>query len=377
MAVRTEPIARRRWARVLAAAATLVLLGGGSAQGQQFTGVAGGYFETYEFLDPEVLGIQRVSLVTVPIGVQAPIIERVSVELRSAFAYGSMRRSDGSEVSLSGATDSEVRANFAVIPEMLTISAAALLPTGSSRHSAEESELAGLMAADLLPFRISNWGSGGGAGLISTFTMPIGEFGVGLSAGYTMGREFEPVAEDELAYRPGDEFRVRLALDRNFGASAKATLLVGAQTYQQDELRGASIFEPGDRFEALASFAFRAGNQSTGVAYGGIQHRGEGRLVEQGFVTPAQDLINAGVGFRLPRGTSTLMPAAELRIFRRADGTGQGHLGVVGFSAEVPAGSVVVIPSLRGRFGQALLWDGAESSVRGAELGVGLRYRGR
>ena len=87
--MRTERIARRRWARVLAAAATLLLLGGGAAQGQQFTGVAGGYFETYEFLDPEVLGIQRVSLVTVPIGVQAPIIERVSVELRSAFAYGS------------------------------------------------------------------------------------------------------------------------------------------------------------------------------------------------------------------------------------------------------------------------------------------------
>ena len=120
-------------------AAAVLFLSAGAVHGQQFTGVAGSYFETYEFLDPEVLGIQRVSLVTVPIGVQAPIIDRISVELRSAFAYGSMTRSDASEVSLSGMTDSEVRANFAVIPEMLTISAAALLPTGSSRHSAEES----------------------------------------------------------------------------------------------------------------------------------------------------------------------------------------------------------------------------------------------
>lgn len=373
----TERMIWRRLLRRLVVAVAFLLLGGAPLRGQEFGGVAGGYFETYEFVDPEVLGIQRVSLATLPIGVQAAVIERLSLELRTAVAFGSMTRADGSEVTLSGVTDSEIRANFAVIPERLTISAAALLPTGSSRHSAEESELAGLVAADLLPFRISNWGSGGGAGLISTFTVPLGDFGIGLSAGYTMGREFEPLAEDELAYRPGDELRVRLAIDRNFGASAKATLMVGAQNYRQDELQGASIFEPGDRYEAQASFAFRAGNQSTGVAYGGIQHRGAGRLLDQGLETPAQDLFTAGVGFRLPRGMTTLMPAAELRIFRREDGTGQGHLGVVGFSAEVPSGPVMIIPSVRGRFGEALLWDGAESSVRGAEVGVGIRYRSR
>lgn len=366
-----------RTGRGLLLSVGLLLWSAAAAAAQGFTGVAGGFFETYEFLDPDALGIQRVSLATVPIGAQVPVIDRISVDLRGAFAYGSMTRTDGTEVTLSGPTDTELRANLEVVREILTVSAALLLPTGQSSQTFEESELSGLVAADLLPFRISNWGSGGGAGLVSSFAIPVGEFGVGFSAGYTMGQEFEPIAEDELAYRPGDEIRLRMVVDRSFGSSSKVSLILGGQTYRDDEFSGASVYEPGDRYEAMGTFAFRAGAQSTAVVYGGFQHRAEGLLLDESIETPAQDLFTAGTGFRIPRGITTLMPAAELRIFRRSDGVGQGHLASVGASAEWPTGPVVLLPTLRGRFGKALLWDGAESSVRGAEVGMGIRYRTR
>src|SRR5690606_8720959 len=129
-----------------------------------------------------------------------------------------------------------------------------------------------------------------------------GDFGVGVSAGYTMGREFEPLEEDEIGYRPGSEMRLRLAVDRNVGSTAKASLIVGGQLYQDDELGGTSVYTPGDRIEAIGSFAFRAGALSSGVAYAGVQHRGEGMLIDEEMSTPAQDLFNLGVGFRIPRG---------------------------------------------------------------------------
>lgn len=367
---------RRHALAALTAAATALGWSSG-AEAQYYTGVSGAFIETYEFLDPEVLGIERVSLITVPIGAHAPVVDRVSVDLRGAFAHGMMTRSDGTEVTLSGLTDTEIRANFEVLRDMLTVSAAFLAPTGQSSQTFEESEISGLVASDLLPFRISNWGSGGGAGVVTSFTAPIGDFGFGLSAGYTVGQEFEPIADDELAYRPGDEFRVRMAIDRNFGSSSKASLVLGAQVYQEDEVSGASVFEPGNRYEAVGSYAFRAGAQSTAVVYGGFQHRDAGALLDGSLEAPAQDLFSVGAGFRIPRGITTLIPAADLRIFRREDGVGQGHLATVGASAEWPAGPVLLLPTLRGRFGKALLWDGAESSVRGAELGVGIRYRTR
>lgn len=371
---------RMKVSRVVASAVVLAgaLLSGASAgSAQEVVGVSGVIFENFQFADPEGTGIDNVSLVSIPFGVSAPLIERLSVDLRSSFASGRMTRADGTDVSLTGLTDTEFRANYEVVPQFLTISAAVLLPTGQSKQSAEESELAGLVAADLLPFRVSNWGSGGGAGLISTLTMPVGDFGVGVSAGYTMGREFEPLEEDEVGYRPGSEMRLRVAIDRNVGSTAKASLIVGGQLYQDDEMGGSSVFTPGNRFEATGSLAFRVGQLSSAVAYAGMQHRGEGRLLDWELKTPAQDLFNAGVGFRIPRGSSTFQPLADVRIFRRSDGVDQGYLTSLGASVEVPVGGIVLLPTLKGRFGKALLWDGAESAVRGADLGLGIRYRTR
>lgn len=347
------------------------------AAAQEIMGVSGAFFETFAFGDPEQTGIEKVSLISVPFGVSAPVIDRLSLDLRTAFARGSMERSDGTDVTLTGLTDTEFRANYEIIPQMFTVSAAVLLPTGQSTQTLEESELAGIVAADLLPFRVSNWGSGGGAGIVSTLTMPVGDFGFGVSAGYTMGREFEPLEDDEIGYRPGSELRLRVAVDRNIGSTAKASLILGGQIYQDDELAGASVFTPGDRFEATGSLAFRAGQLSSAVAYAGVQHRGEGMLLDEELNTPAQDLYNLGVGFRIPRGTTTFQPIADFRIFRRSSGVDQGHLTTLGGSIEWSMGPVVLLPSLRGRFGKALLWDGAESAVRGADLGLGIRYRTR
>lgn len=360
-------------AGVLAATA----FGGIRVSAQEIVGVSGVFFENFHFDDPDEAGIENVSLMSVPIGFSTPIIDWLSVDLRTTFARGEMTRDDGTEVTLSGLTDTELRANFDIIPQRLTISAAALLPTGQSTQSMDESELAGLIAADLLPFRVSNWGSGGGAGLVSTLTVPVGEFGVGVSAGYTMGMEFEPLEEDELGYRPGSEMRLRVAIDRNIGSTAKASLILGGQIYQDDELSGASVFTPGDRFEATGSLAFRVGALSSGVAYAGMLHRGEGMLLDFEMSTPAQDLFNVGFGFRIPRGATTFQPMADVRIFRRSDGIDQGYLTSLGATVEWPTGPVVLLPTLKGRFGKALLWDGAESAVRGAELGLGIRYRTR
>lgn len=362
---------------ITAAALIGTLLSGPELAAQEVVGVSGVFMERFQFDDAAGTGIDNVSLISVPFGVATPLVGRLSVNLQSAFARGEMKREDGTSVSLSGLTDTEVRANYEVVPQLLTVSAALLLPTGQSKQSLDEADLAGLIAADLLPFRVSNWGSGGGAGLVSTLTVPVGEFGLGVSAGYTMGQEFEPLADDEIGYRPGNEMRLRVAIDRNVGSTAKASLIVGGQLYQDDQLGGSSVFTPGNRFEATGSLAFRVGDLSSAVAYAGMQHRDEGQLLDWELNTPAQDLFNAGVGFRIPRGSSTFQPVADVRIFRRSDGIDQGHLTSLGATMEWPVGGLVLLPALKGRFGKALLWDGAESAVRGVELGLGIRYRTR
>jgi hypothetical protein len=335
----------------------------------------GAFYETYDFLDPEVVGIRSVSLASVPFAVRGPVAGGVGVEVRGAFARAGLVRDDGSEVTLSGLTDTELRVSFGAWRDQVVLSAGVLLPTGSPTLTFEEAELAGLVAAELLPFRISSWGAGGGLGMVTSFAVPVGGFGIGLSAGYTAGREFEPLADGQLAYRPGDEIRLRLAVDRTIGSAAKASLLLGTQQYREDRFAGESVFQPGNRFEALASLAFAAGDVSTAVVYGGLQHRGAGRLTVTGFDTPAQDLITTGGAVRIPQGAATLVPSLDVRLFRRADGFGQGHLTALGAALEWPAGAVTIVPTLRGRFGSAVLWEDEDTAVRGLEAGLGLRLR--
>src|SRR5690606_1040831 len=120
---------------------------------------AGAYIESYDFLNPATTGVERVSLMSVPIGVRVPIVDRLEVEVAGSFASASMERADGSTISLSGPTDAEVRANYEVVPDLFSVSLGALLPAGNASQTLDELELAGLIAADLLPFRISNWGT--------------------------------------------------------------------------------------------------------------------------------------------------------------------------------------------------------------------------
>jgi hypothetical protein len=346
------------------------------AQGAPSVTAGGGtYLETYDFLDPTLIGVRRISLLSVPLAARSALVGNTAVELRGAFGRAWMERVDGTEVSLAGLTDTELRLSAAPLGDRVLLSAGVLLPTGNSSHAPEQADLAGMIAADLLPFRMSNWGSGGGAGLVSSFAAPVGDFGVGVSVGYTVGREFEPIRDGQLAYRPGDELRLRLAIDRTIGSSAKGSVVLGMQRYRDDRFAGETVFEPGNRVEAVGSLAFAVGDVSNGLAYAGIQHRGAGRLTVPDVVTPAQSLLLTGIAARVPRGGATFVPGVDVRLFRREDGIGQGHLTSVGAAFEIPAGGVVVIPTLRGRFGQALLWEGAETSVRGAELGLGLRVR--
>ena len=71
--------------------------------------------------------------------------------------------------------------------------------------------LAGVVAAELLPFAVTNWGSGGSAGGDLALAFQGGGWGLGISGGYRAASEYEPYVGETFAYRPGNQLRFRLA----------------------------------------------------------------------------------------------------------------------------------------------------------------------
>jgi hypothetical protein len=195
-----------------------------------------------------------------------------------------------------------------------------------------------------------------------------------VSVGYVVAREFEPLAADDFSYRPGNQLQVRVALDRTFGSSGKAALVLGTQQYDTDEVDGSNLFRTGDRYEATGSYAFAAGARGAGIVYVGYLRREQGDFIDDLVVLPAQDLAFGGIGFETWLGSMRFRPSVDLRVLRRDDGVGQGYTASGGGVLEIPAGVVTLLPTLRGRFGNVLLQEDAESRFTGFEAALGIRF---
>ena len=355
-------------------AALLCLPAGSYAQSWRVGGGVG--YEVFSFGSPADVAVENISLLTVPLAARINLSNAFSIEALTAWASGSVKRANGSETTLSGPTDTELRLLLGLGRGLVTITGIAQLPTGKESLSDEEADLAGFIAADVLPFRISSWGTGGGAGLNATVTRTLGSIGAGFSVGYIMAAEFEPVADDAFTYRPGSQLSVRAAFDRTFASSGKASLVLSFQSYATDQLDGNNLFRSGARYEALGSYAFAIGQSGAGIAYLGFQRRAEGEYIGISRVFPLQNLLYAGWGVELPAGRVLVRPRVDLRMLRREDGVGQGYTASAGADLEVPLRTMSIVPTLRGRFGNVLMRDDAESGFTGVDAGVTLRFGG-
>jgi hypothetical protein len=334
--------------------------------------------EAYSFAEPERVDLDRVVLLTLPIGVTAPLTRGLALGVRGAFARAELTRADGRALTLSGLTDTELSLTTAVADDRVRLRLLALLPTGQTGLTPDELDVAGVIAADLLPFAISNWGSRGGIGASAAVAVPLGyQMAAGLSAGYVVAREFEPLADATLAYRPGNQLHARAAVDRTVGSAGKASLQVIYQHFGTDRSGGYNLFEAGDRLQAVASYAFAAGARGNGVTYAGYLRRQRGRYSEFARLTPAQDLIYAGAGFRYPAGGMVLLPALDVRLVGTADGLDQGYVLTAGSGAELTLGRLELVPTARARLGRLTLRKGQESGLTGLELGATIRNAGR
>jgi hypothetical protein len=294
---------------------------------------AGIAFERYSFADPSEVDIESLTLLTVPITTRADLGRRLALGVRGAYATARLVRADGSDATLSGLTDTQVSLRLELGRNAAAITAIGLLPTGSTSLDEDEVEVAGSIAADVLPFRISSWGTGGGGGLAFSAARPIGGgFVGGISLGYVVARSFQPLSGDDLEYRPGDQMHVRAAVDHTLGETSKIAFAFTFQRYGEDQGDGVNLFQTGDRLQTVGTLNFAVGTRSNAILYTGWLRRKDGEYRQPSELLPAQDLVYGGAGMRVPVGASILQPSAELRVLAAGGGAGKGYKLATGLS---------------------------------------------
>lgn len=345
--------------------------------GAQTTQVGGGVlFQNYSFDDVNAASVESISLTAFPFSGLVQFTPRVSLSVAGTYAQGQLVDPERGDFDISGLTDTQVSLNVAGRGGATSVSAIVLLPTGLDDQTLDESRVAGAVASELLPFAISNWGTGGGAGVSMSTAHAIGGLGVGLSASYLVRREFTPLQDLTFAYRPGNVLRVAAAVDGTLGSATKGALRFTYYRHEDDAADDANLFRAGNRLELLGSLGFPVGARSTGLIYGIVHSRDQGQFLSSEGTLAPQDLILAGGGIRSRVGSWILQPRLEGRLFRREDGIEQGYDVGVGIDAEIPVGRTTWVPSVRAHLGNMEVRDGVETGFSGLELGLALRFGG-
>ena len=356
------------------ALATLLVSGPVAAQSSQVG--AGVLFQRYSFDDPTAASVETITLTAIPFMGTAWLGDRVSLAVAGTYADGRLDDPDRGELSIQGLTDTQVSLTVSGRSGATSVSAVALLPTGVETQTLAESRVAGAVASELLPFAISNWGTGGGLGISASTAHVVGPLGVGLSASYLVRREYTPLDAEQFAYRPGNVLRLVAAVDGTLAPGTKGTLRFSLFRHEDDLADDSNLFRAGDRFEVLGSVGFPVGARSTGLVYGIFHSRDRGTYLSTDGTLASQDLVLAGGGIRSRVGNAIVQPRLEARLFRRDDGVEQGYDLGIGLDVEVPVGAAVMVPSLRVHTGNLEVRESIETAFTGLEFGLALRFGG-
>lgn len=355
-------------------------------QAQQTTVGISTEYMGYSF--DEGLGSEAAQLFLTPLAVRVPVTTGLTLDLYTAWAQGKVDR-DGASFTLDGPVDTRVKASYQATPWAL-LSVGVTLPTGNSTHDGEEALVASVLATDLLGFREATWGTGLAVTTAVATAMRAGGFGVGLAASYGVRGDFEPRADQDLTYQPGNEARVRLGFDRNIGTNT----LTGGFTftsYTEDQANDLNLFQAGNRIRGDLAYAFRAG-AGVWTVYVADIWRENGDLTlsvvddtdtvvsDTTMATASQNLMVAGVNGTVGVGGGFVFrPQVDVRVQQREepDGSDQGSGWIVGVGGDLPLrlfGGYDVFPKARVLFGSIEDPTGLRQGVVGGEFGLNVRW---
>jgi hypothetical protein len=374
-----------RTMRVGFAAAAVVALAAIPVSAQQTIGIGSNYVG-YSF--DAGLGADAAQLFIVPLAVRFPLSDAMSLDISASWAQGQIERDD-TRFTMQGVTDTRVKLSYSATPWAL-ISFGAGLPTGNSTHNGEEAIVAAVLATDLLGFREATWGSGLAFTSAVATAARVGGWGVGFAGAYSVRGEFEPSTDLDLSYRPGNETRLRIGLDRNIGTN---TLTLGAtvRAYESDQADGTNLFQAGNRMRFDATYAFRAGaGVWTLYAADVIRENGDltlsivdnvGAIVgDTAIATARQNMAIAGIiGSIQVGGGFVFRPHIDFKLQTRteADGSNPGSGWMLAAGGDLPMrlfGGYDFFPKARILYGSIKDASGAGVNVIGAEFSGTVRW---
>lgn len=325
---------------------------------------------------------ETVTEVAVPVFAAMPIGDRFSVDIGTAYARSRVQY-EGGRSTVSGFTDTQVRANYMFGNDFIVLTAGVNLPTGQSTVALDQLPAASRIANDFLSFPISSMGTGSGATGGVAIARPLGTWSVGFGGSVRVTAAFAPIRPDSgplPRYQPGNEYKLRVGGDRPAGAGQVSVGLTYS-AFGQDDFAG-SLFNTGDRIVAQAGFTHPIPMGMLNLSAWNL-YRGAGQLVG-GVVTPWDNMINASSSLAIQlAGGATLEPSVQLRswfqrIAAAADDrarTDRSAMAELGMRTRFSAGPLSIVPGAAYTIGRMAAGADASAGLTGFRASLGMEVR--
>ena len=304
------------------------------------------------------------SQIALPMVAVVPITSRFAIDIATAFA-STTTTAGGASSSISGLTDTQVRANYAVFGDNMVLTLGLNVPTGKSSVSNAEVVSAQAIGIDFFTYPVPSYGSGLGGTLGLAFAGTAGDWELGAGASMRKATEYSPLssgASSTLKYTPGDEYRLRVGGQRAVGSGRLALGLIFS-TFGTPKINDpTTTVSTGSRAIAQIVYAMPIGENELFLTFWDL-YTGSGKQLSG--AAEASNVINLGLAFGLHRGSVVWEPNVEARMI--SQGSATGNMVFPGLRVRIPAGNFTIYPGVSAAFGTVV--NQSVSGFRGS-LGV-------
>ena len=360
---------------LLAAALTGAVAASAAAQRLDDRGsvVGGAEFRSLSF--GSGLGAKKVRQLAAPFGLVIPA-GRFSLDVGSGYARTTLERSDGTERTIDGLTDTQVRATYTFGQDFVVATAVVNLPTGTSKAPVQDFSVLGAVSSPFYGFPVNSYANGLSVTTGLAVAVPAGEWNIGIAGSVRSTKSFTPYVEAGVpfSYDPGLEGRVRVGADRVVGAS-RFTVGLTYSTLGTDQFgptgQATTLYRPGKRWIGEVSLVAPLGAGSA-TFYGWHYQRTSGDSVGTS-IGNRERLTSGGVLGRWPVSSGVTMSLGIVGQLSSQD-AGTGRMVGASGGLEIGLGSRLVFePTVRYDVGSIGLKSLPSSSIRGTYLAAFVR----
>lgn len=287
-----------------------------------------------------------ISEMAIPLFAFMPLTRTLTLDIGTAFASARVTSTSAGqavESTISGLTDTQIRATVNLGSDLVLLTAGVNVPTGRSTVKPAEQSAAGLIGNDFLVFPISSMGSGfGGTGGLA-LAHPFGDWNLGAGLSLRRSMPFDPYEDAsgaKLRYTPGDEMRVRLGVDHPYG-TGRASVGVTYSKFTDDSISGSSIYNTGDRLMAQGYITSKMGPGDYVVSAWNL-FRASGTLAD-GSKSGTENITDLAASYGMAIGDARLEPGLDVRTWVQPDAA-LSLQTTISLRYEQPMGAFTVSP---------------------------------